>query len=223
MKKWFAMVLAMALALSLAVPAMADGPKDKDMDEIKFIEDYESLNGQLDRTGLYMLPDVDLPDRVPFEYEDMDDIVELLTEDSGVLYVGFPSCPWCRQLIQPMIDAWKLTGSNEDITCINIYDLRPTRTVDEEGNVTETKAPAPEYEKLVELLYDHLRPLEGAKDETIKHIYSPMLVFVRRGNIEYVHIGTVEGHDRGETMTQEEYDGLVTLLAEHMSDLLIDD
>lgn len=223
MKKWFALLLAMILVGSIALPALADGPKDIDQDEMKFIEDYESLNGQLDRTGLYMLPDVDLPERVPFEYEDIDDIEELLTEDSGVLYIGFPSCPWCRQLIQPMIDAWNLTGSNEEITCINIYDLRPTRSVDEEGNVTETVPPAPEYAKLVELLYDHLRPFTGAKDESIKHIYSPMLVFVREGVIEYTHIGTVDGHDRGETMTQEEYDGLVALLAEHMSDLLIDD
>lgn len=223
MKKWIAVLLAMALVWSIAVPALADGPKDIDEEKAKFIEDYESLNGQLDRTGLYMNPEVHLPEYVPFEYEDFDDVVELLTEDSGVLYVGFPSCPWCRQLIQPMIDAWNLTGSNEDITCFNIYDLRPTRSVDEEGNVTETKAPAPEYAKLVELLYDYLRPLDGAKDESIKHIYSPMLVFVRNGNVEYVHIGTVEGHDRGETMTQEEYDGLVALLAEHMSDLLIDD
>lgn len=217
MKKWIALLLA-AVLCCMGLPVLAD-----EDDQAKFIEDYESLNGQLDRTGLYMLPDVDLPDSVPFEYEDIEDIEELLTEESGVLYIGFPFCPWCRQLVQPLIDAWNRTNSTEEITCINIQDMRPTRSVDEEGNLTETVAPSPEYAKLVELLYDHLGPFKGAKDETVKHIYSPMLVFVRDGNIEYTHVGTVEGHERGETMTQEEYDGLVDLLAQHMEGLLIDD
>lgn len=218
MKKWYVFLLSVLLVVCMCVPALAD--KD---DSAKFIQDYESLNGQLDRTGLYMNPEVILPEVVPFEYEEFDDIVELLTEDTGVLYIGFPSCPWCRQLIQPMIDAWNRTNSTEDITCINIYDLRPTRSVDEEGNVVETKAPAPEYAKLVELLDEYLGTLDGAKEGSVKHIYSPMLVFVRDGNIEYTHVGTVEGHDRGETMTEEEYNGLVDLLAEHMDGLLIDD
>lgn len=222
MKKWLSVLLATVLAMTMCIPALAD-KDDEISDSDKFIEEYESLNGQLDRTGLYMLPELDLPERVPFDYEDMEDIEELLTEDSGVLYVGFPSCPWCRQLVPALIYAWYRTNSNEDITYMNIYDLRPTRSVDEEGNLTETVPPSPEYARLVELLYDHLRPFTGAKDETIKHIYSPMVVFVREGKIEYVHIGTVDGHDRGETMTDEEFSGLVDLLAGHMEGLLIDD
>ena len=222
MKKWLSVLLAMVLAMTMCIPALAD-KDDEISDSDKFIEEYESLNGQLDRTGLYMLPELDLPERVPFDYEDMEDIEELLTEDSGVLYVGFPSCPWCRQLVPVLIYEWYRTNSNEDITYMNIYDLRPTRSVDEEGNLTETVPPSPEYARLVELLYDHLRPFTGVKDETIKHIYSPMVVFVREGKIEYVHIGTVDGHDRGETMTDEEFSGLVDLLAGHMEGLLIDD
>ena len=218
MKKWLSVLLAVLLAMTLCVPALAD-KEDSD----HFIEEYESLNGQLDRTGLYMNPEMHLPETVPFEYENFEDVVELLTEESGVLYVGFPTCPWCRQLVPALIDAWNQTNSNEEITYYNIYDLRPTRSVDEEGNLTETVPPSPEYAKLVEILYDHLRPFEGANDETVKHIYSPMVVFVREGNVEYVHIGTVDGHDRGETMTDEEYTGLVNLLAEHMDGLLIDD
>ena len=80
MKKWFALLLALTM-MCMCMPAMADRE-----DSAKFIEDYESLNGQLDRTGLYMNPEVNLPDYVPFEYEEFDDIVELLTEDTGVLY-----------------------------------------------------------------------------------------------------------------------------------------
>ena len=218
MKKWLALILAALMAMTMCTPVLAD-----EDDNAKFIEEYETLNGQLDRTGLYMLPEVDLPEDVPFDYEDIDDIEELLTKESGVLYVGFPSCPWCRQLVPALIYAWYRTNSAEEITYMNIYDLRPTRSLDEEGNVVETVPPSPEYAKLVELLYDHLRPFTGAKDETIKHIYSPMVVFVREGNIEYVHIGTVEGHDRGETMTDEEFTGLVDLLAQHMEGLLTDD
>lgn len=222
MKKWIAVLLAMLMLMSV-IPAYADKDDDGLTDSQRFVQEHEAENGALDNSGLHMLPDMDLPDYVPFDYEEFDDVVELLTEETGVLYLGFPRCPWCRAIIPAMIDAWKQTGSNEEITYYNPRDLRPIRSVDENGNVTTEKEADPKYDKLVEILYDHLRTFEGSNDETIKHIYFPMVVFVRNGNIEFTHIGTVEGHERGETMTQEEYDGLVALLAEHMDGLLIDD
>lgn len=218
MKRWLAVLLAMLLVMGTCVYALAD--KD---DSKRFAQEYEAENGSLDGTGLYVLPELDLADYVPFDYEEFDDVVELLTEDTGVLYLGFPTCPWCRALIPALIDAWNLTNSKEEITYYNIHDLRPVRSLDEEGNVITEKEADPKYDRLVELMYDHLRPFEGSNDESIKHIYVPMVVFVRNGNIEYAHIGTVDGHERGETMTDEEYNGLVQMLAEHMDGLLIDD
>lgn len=211
----------MILALCLCAPAYAD---DDDLtDSQRFVQEHEAENGSLDNSGLYLVPEMDLPNYVPFDYEEFDDVVELLTEDTGVLYLGFPRCPWCRAIIPAMIDAWKMSGSTEEITYYNPRDLRPIRSVDENGNVTTEQPADPKYDRLVEILYDHLRTFEGSNDETIKHIYFPMVVFVRNGNIEFSHIGTVDGHERGETMTQEEYDSLVALLAEHMTGLLVDD
>lgn len=219
MKKWLSVLLAMLMLLSLCAPAMAEvaeeTAEDKD-DSTLFIEEYTADNGTLDSSGLYMVQEIIMPEVAPFDYAEFDEVVGLLTEGTGMLYLGFPRCPWCRALVPAMMDAWEQSGAVQPISYFNPRELRPLRSVDEEGNVITEKPADPMYDKLVELLYDHLNPFEGSNDETIKHIYVPMVVFVRDGNIEFTHIGTVDGHDRGETLTEEEYTGLVSLLAEHM-------
>ena len=217
MKKIVALLLSVALMIGTGCVALAD-----EEDGLRFQQEYEAENGQLDNSGLYVLPELQLSADEPFEYEDFEDVEELLTEGTGVLYLGFPRCPWCRSLVPVMIDAWKQSGAREEIAYFNALDLRDKRSLAEDGSIVVEQEAAPEYDRLVELLYDWLGEYEGLNDPTIKRIYFPTVVFVREGQIEYVHIGTVEAQDRGESLTEEEYDGLVSLFAEHMQGLLDD-
>ena len=204
MKKILALLLVVALTIGTGCMALAD-----EEDGLRFQQEYEAENGQLDNSGLYVLPELQLSADEPFEYEDFEDVEELLTEGTGVLYLGFPRCPWCRSLVPVMIDAWKQSGAREEIDYFNALDLRDKRSLAEDGSIVVEQEAAPEYDRLVELLYDWLGEYEGLNDPTIKRIYFPTVVFVREGQIEYVHIGTVEAQDRGESLTEEEYDGLV--------------
>lgn len=217
MKKIVALLLAVALTIGTGCVALAD-----EEDGLRFQQEYEAENGQLDNSGLYVLPELQLSANEPFEYEDFEDVEELLTEGTGVLYLGFPRCPWCRSLVPVMIDAWKQSGAQEEIAYFNALDLRDKRSLAEDGSIVVEQEAAPEYDRLVELLYDWLGEYEGLNDPSIKRIYFPTVVFVREGKIEYVHIGTVDAQDRGESLTEEEYDGLVSLFAEHMQGLLDD-
>lgn len=217
MKKIVALLLAVALTIGTGCIALAD-----EEDGLRFQQEYEAENGQLDNSGLYVLPELQLSADEPFEYEDFEDVEELLTEGTGVLYLGFPRCPWCRSLVPVMIDAWKQSGAQEEIAYFNALDLRDKRSLAEDGSIVVEQEAAPEYDRLVELLYDWLGEYEGLNDPSIKRIYFPTVVFVREGKIEYVHIGTVDAQDRGESLTEEEYNDLVALFAEHMQGLLDD-
>lgn len=217
MKKIVALLLAVALTIGTGCIALAD-----EEDGLRFQQEYEAENGQLDNSGLYVLPELQLSADEPFEYEDFEDVEELLTEGTGVLYLGFPRCPWCRSLVPVMIDAWKQSGAQEEIAYFNALDLRDKRSLAEDGSIVVEQEAAPEYDRLVELLYDWLGEYEGLNDPSIKRIYFPTVVFVREGKIEYVHIGTVDAQDRGESLTDEEYNDLVALFAEHMQGLLDD-
>ena len=217
MKKIVALLLAVALMFGTGCIALAD-----EEDGLRFQQEYEAENGQLDNSGLYVLPELQLSADEPFEYEDFEDVEELLTEGTGVLYLGFPRCPWCRSLVPVMIDAWKQSGAQEEIAYFNALDLRDKRSLAEDGSIVVEQEAAPEYDRLVELLYDWLGEYEGLNDPSIKRIYFPTVVFVREGKIEYVHIGTVDAQDRGESLTDEEYNDLVALFAEHMQGLLDD-
>lgn len=217
MKKIVALLLAVALMTGTGCVALAD-----EEDGLRFQQEYEAENGQLDNSGLYVLPELQLSADEPFEYEDFEDVEELLTEGTGVLYLGFPRCPWCRSLVPVMIDAWKQSGAQEEIAYFNALDLRDKRSLAEDGSIVVEQEAAPEYDRLVELLYDWLGEYEGLNDPSIKRIYFPTVVFVREGKIEYVHIGTVDAQDRGESLTDEEYNDLVALFAEHMQGLLDD-
>lgn len=217
MKKIVALLLAVALMIGTGCVALAD-----EEDGLRFQQEYEAENGQLDNSGLYVLPELQLSADEPFEYEDFEDVEELLTEGTGVLYLGFPRCPWCRSLVPVMIDAWKQSGAQEEIAYFNALDLRDKCSLAEDGTIVVEQEAAPEYDRLVELLYDWLGEYEGLNDPSIKRIYFPTVVFVREGKIEYVHIGTVDAQDRGESLTDEEYNDLVALFAEHMQGLLDD-
>ena len=35
-----------------------------------------------------------------FVYRDMDEIIRILEHGTGVVYLGFPECPWCQRYVK---------------------------------------------------------------------------------------------------------------------------
>ena len=162
-------------------------------DEKKFKAEYESLNGQKnDNEKTY--PEVSIREDNNVKYGSFDDVMKFLDEGTGILFLGFPECPWCRNMVSILVDT-AYENEIDTIYYFNALSIRDIKELDSNGKVKTTKKGTNEYYKLVDKLKDFLGPYEGLNDESIKRIYFPTVVFVQGGKIVGAHIGTVDSQE----------------------------
>lgn len=119
-----------------------------------------------------------------FVYRDINEVINILEKGTGIVYIGFPECPWCQSYVVYLNDVAKDMGI-EKIYYLNIMEDRKNNTK--------------EYQKLVSILSDHL----DNDEEGNKRVFVPDVTFVVKGEIV--------GHDNetsqvtSEDGTPEEY------------------
>ena len=121
--------------------------KDNNTDNIKFSKEYTSVS----------------KDNV-FVYISKDEIINILEHGTGIVYLGYPECPWCMAYV-PLLNE---IAKNEGIEKIYYYNIREDRK-----NNTEF------YQKVVSILNDYLNYDEEGK----KRIFVPNVTFVKEGKI----------------------------------------
>ena len=91
-------------------------------DEIKFKEEYESLNGLKNDQGKRYVK-VELSKDNNIKYASFKDVMEFLEAGTGILYLGFPECPWCRNMVSLLTGVAK-DEEIEDIYYFNALSIR---------------------------------------------------------------------------------------------------
>lgn len=99
-----------------------------------------------------------------FVYKNSKEIIKILEHGTGVVYLGFPECPWCQAYV-PMLNEVADIEGLEKIYYYNILEDRKNNTED--------------YQKMVEILNDYL-PYD---DEGNKRIYVPAIIVLSKGKI----------------------------------------
>ena len=158
-------------------------------DEIKFKKEYESLNQKKNDAGKTYV-EIKVPKNNNVEYLTLKEVMEFLDHKTGILYFGFPECPWCRNAVPVLIDAAKEKDVN--IYYYNALPIRDIKQLDEKGNIITTKKGTKDYYKLVDKLKDFLPAYDGLNDESIKRLYFPTVFFIKEGKILDAHEGTVD-------------------------------
>lgn len=190
-------------------------------DEIKFKNEYESLNNKKDSKDRDYI-EVSIDEDNGMIYASFDQIYEILTEGTGVIYFGYPECPWCRNAAPMLIQAASNKGLN-DIYYFNAREIRDTKSLDENGNIVTEKEGTEEYYKLIEVLSDYLGVYEGLNDDNIKRLYFPTVVFVLRGEIVGIHIGTLDSQtDPRVPLTEEQKSKFVNIYMNYIGKVLED-
>lgn len=181
-------------------------------DEINFKKEYEDLNDKQIEGKDYSYMSVSIKDNNNVEYKDANEIIDILKNGTGVIYFGFPECPWCRNLIPVLVDTVS-SYSVGPIYYFNAREIRDTKVLDENGNIVTEKEGTKEYYEIVDILKEHLGNYSGLNDDSIKRLYFPTVVFVKNGEITKVHIGTVDSQeDPFKPLTEEQHDELVSIL-----------
>ena len=117
--------------------------KNIDEEKIKFAEEYKTTKDNV------------------FTYRTIEEINKILKNGTGLVFLGFPECPWCRGYV-PIINEVAKKEGLEKIYYFNIYEDRKNNTE--------------EYQEMVKLLKGFLR----YDDE---RIYAPSLIAVKNGKI----------------------------------------
>lgn len=150
-------------------------------DSLKFKEEYESLNGKDNGNGKNYLS-IDIKSYNPISYSSYEEIFDILDKGTGVIYLGFPECPWCRNLVPVLVNS-ALEAKVSPIYYLNISSDRNSLSLTKKGKIKTVKEGTENYLKLVDILKDYLPVYNGLKDDSIKRIYLPTVIFVKDGKV----------------------------------------
>lgn len=124
-----------------------DKVDEKISDAIKFKEEYSKVD-----------------DDNLFVYRSIKEIIKILENGTGIVYLGFPECPWCQAYVPYLNEVAK----ENDIKRIYYYNI-----------LNDRKEETEEYKKILELLQDYVE----YDNEGNKRIYAPTVIFVSNGKI----------------------------------------
>lgn len=214
MKKNIVIIVVM---VALIIVAIFGINQKNNNDAIKFKNEYEELNGKTNDNNKEYLK-VEIIKDNPMIYANYEEIMNLLNDGTGIIYFGFPECPWCRNAVPVLLDSTKELGINK-IYYFNALDMRDRKHLDENGNIVVDEEGTEEYKKLVNRLYEVLPVYDGLNDETIKRLYFPTIVFIKEGNIIGLHISTVASQkDPYIGLTDEEYNELKQIYSDYINE-----
>ena len=155
--------------------------KDKDItDAEKFAKEYTKLSS----------------DNV-FTYKSLKEVNKILEKGTGVVYLGFPECPWCQEYVKYVNEVAKKVGLEK----VYYFNIREDRT-----NNTE------DYQTTIKLLRDYL----PTDEEGNPRVYVPLIAVIQNGKVVITDYETAEdtkGYDTPEEYwANEDLDALKTRL-----------
>ena len=109
---------------ALVILMFSDDKNEVNNDALKFKEEYSEVS-----------------DDNVFVYRDINEIIKILENGTGVVYLGFPECQWCQAYVV-MLDEVAREEGLEKIYYFNILEDRKNNTE--------------EYQKIVSILKDNL-------------------------------------------------------------------
>lgn len=136
-----------------------------------------------------------------FVYRSIDEIIKIMENGTGIVYLGFPECPWCQSYVTYLNEVAKEEGVKE-IYYFNILNDRANNTK--------------EYQKIVEILGDNIE-----YDEEGNHrVYVPNVSFHINGKIignDYETAYDTKGFEKpSDYWTEEEVNDLKSVLRKYI-------
>lgn len=194
-------------------------------EEIRFKEENEKLNGVYNDKINHYYMNVNILENSNVKYKNANEIIDILKNGTGVIYFGFPECPWCRNLVPILVDT--LNEYTMPFYYYNAYEIRDNKHLDDNGDIVVDKEGTKEYYEIVDILKDYLGEYSGLNDNSIKRLYFPTIVFVKEGKILYVHTGTLDSQeDPYVSLTDEqknELANIISVYATKVYDVVCDD
>lgn len=205
-KKMFLGILLLLFMFMIFVGIIAfrDKKEENSMntDAINFKNEYESLNNVVNDKSGKTIKEISIDASNPVDILTEEETVSLLENGTGIIYFGFPDCPWCRSML-PVLLKTLSNMSIDKLYYLNVKNMRDTLSLGEKNKVEVKEEGTKGYYKILELLDDVLEPYyltseDGKKIDTKeKRLYAPTVVAVKDGKIVDIHVGTVDSQASG--------------------------
>ena len=201
----------------------------KNEDSIKFKTEYEQYNNKKALSDKNY-SSLEIVKKNPIKYSTYEEIIGVIENQTGIIYLGFPECPWCRSIIPVLFDV----ANDNDINTIYYLNIKDERSsyvvqdgklvyeIDENGN---EKKGTEGYHKLLKVLDKYLTEYtityENKTYETgEKRIYAPTVIFVKDGKVLGLHVSTVSSHLSGyDKMTDDQIEELYSIYEDYILDI----
>ena len=186
-------ILSIIVVIALVIAILFFLLNNKGMsDGERFKQEYEELNDN------HLEVNIDSDNMI--KYIGLEEAIDIIKNDTGVIYFGYPSCPWCRNAVPVLLDAASSTFL-DNIYYVNAYNIRDVKELDDDGNIVTTNEGDRLYDDLLKVLDDILDPYTLTLDngEVIdlgeKRLYVPMVLFVKDGEVVSYHLSTVDSQE----------------------------
>lgn len=171
-------------------------------DSMKFKEDYESLNGKINKNGKeYRTITIDNDN--PFVYSNLKKVnKKIKNKETFIVYFGANWCPWCRSMLPTAIEK----SSEKNIDKIYYIDVRPGNDtkkdirdiydVDKNGNIYLSHEGTKEYheflkyaDNVLDEYTSHGISVDGTKYDGEKRVDAPSFILVKNGVVTKLETG----------------------------------
>ena len=139
------------------------------LDSKTFKYEYESLNKILDEKGEAKYIPISISENNKFKYVSYEELTSIIENKTGVIYLGFPECPWCRRVI-PILSNSCEKYKFDNIYYYNALNIRDEKHLNSSGEIITDKNGDEKYYNLVSLLKDYIGEYKGLNDSSIKRI-----------------------------------------------------
>ena len=205
------------------------GKEEVITDAIKFKNEYEGLNGKVafkSKDAEFKYPEVKISKDNAIKYSNASEVEKVMDEGTGVIYLGYAKCPWCRSAVPALLQAAEDAGI-ENVYYIDMENERDEYAV-EDGELVLKDVGTNDYQKLLKVFDKYLDKYVIEKDGKKykvgeKRIYVPMTVFVREGEVVGIHIDTVESQKNPfNPLNDKQFEELYNIYSGYMHEVLND-
>lgn len=222
MKKYLALTLLLLTVLTLTACGN-NKSNNSNSDRLKFKEEYESLNGVENENNGKTYRIINIPDDNPFVYKEASDIINMINDkETFVVYFGFAKCPWCRSIIETLINVAN-DYQVDTIYYVDVYDIRDVLKFNDDNNIVIDRKGTDDYMKLIELLdnvLDDYTIMDSQGNYVYageKRIYAPNIVVVIKGEAVELTTGISDNQEDGyqeltNDMVDESYEKIANII-----------
>lgn len=197
MKKIFLITMAVFLCLFITGCMHSN-------DNIKFKEDYESLNGKINANNKEYRT-ITIDEDNPFIYQSLKQINKRIeNKETFIVYFGANWCPWCRSMLNVAISE----AHEKNIKEIYYVDVRPNNDEDKDirdiydikdGTIYLSHKGTKAYHKFLEYADNVLEEYEShgisvkdTKYEGEKRVGAPSFILIKNGMVTKLETGISE-------------------------------